>query len=63
MRPDARKLLQAMRKRQAAAPSEEAQGQKRARIAAAPSEVLMREIVPVVVRMTSDDNDTPLTDL
>lgn len=60
MRLDARKLQQAIWKRQATVPSGESEGPKRARIVATPLEVPTREIVPIMVRMSSYEDDIPL---
>lgn len=63
MRSDARKLHQAVRKRQASTPSREPEGFKRVQIIATPSEVLEKENTLIMVRTTSNDDDVPLVDL
>lgn len=60
---DARKLRQAVRKKQVATPSEDTPGSKRVRVAAKPFEAPAREVIPIIVRMTSDEDDIPLVDL
>lgn len=63
MRPDARKLHQAIQKRWSTAPLGESEGAKRVRIIATPLEAPTKENTLIVVRMTSDDNDVPLVNL